>query len=189
LLPLAGVKVNRWHGVVVAGMLLSIVVAVVTYFMPQHAVREMHRSPGCSVGFGFHMCDDPDERDRPCVVTPGELGPGHSAADHTGLLPLVFFWLLLGGVIVTLVVPRARWIPFVLLLVVAMLLVSMFDLAHLLEPTETLPAGEVHGRALVGILLGVPLLCVVQLVAYRTRRGSPPPPLAPARLVRRLLSR
>jgi hypothetical protein len=55
-------------------------------------------------------------------------------------------------------------------------------LQHPGEHVEVSTAGRVFGHAMLGIILGVPVLCIVQLVVYRPR---PSTSLPPARLVSR----
>jgi hypothetical protein len=193
--PLAGVRlVGRrllLHRSLQSTGCLFALVALVTFFLPLHEVRD--------AGFGHALgcAFSPDCHVTPRASSPSELltqppDEVHTGLHHGGAVPAVLLLLLAGGELLSLLRPRF-WIGLATAIAslagVALFAGTVFGLTHMLDHVQSLPAGRLHDAALVGFSLAALFDVLLQPLLYggarRAEDRAPEPPGMPRARVRR----
>jgi hypothetical protein len=153
---------------------LFTLVALATYFVPWHEVRNTGFGDGLACAFM------PDCHMTPSVTTEAELlarAPDavHSGLDDSGWIPIAILLVLAAMRAVSLLRPRF-WLELtgaVLGLAgLGLALVAMFDLAHLFDHTVSLTGERIFAAAAVGLGLAALIDLPLQPILYTGQRRA-----------------
>jgi hypothetical protein len=187
-IQLEGRRLTFHRALQTAGLLFALV-AVVTCFLPRHAVYDS--------GFGLSLSCAfmPDCHASPSVRTDEQLerrAPDevHTVFDHSPVVPLVL--LLMAGFELLSLLRVRLWIGVATavagLPALFLLLMSLVDLSHMFDHVRILPAGRIHDGALIGLSLAAIADLFAQPIlhigARRAAARAAPPALPGARALR-----